>query len=111
MYDGKASGLQIVTGTEQLWLPGASQLNAEDPSGWESFDRESYSTLPLPAFGNRTRFERYYSRDNNTSNTNKNFLTGTMGSNNSSVALITYNGRPSNGGSYQEYYIRPVFCI
>ena len=108
MYDGKASGLQIVTGTEQLWLPGASQLNAKDPSGWDSFDREASSTLPLPAFGNRTRFERYYSRDNNT---NKNYLTGTMGSNNTSAAIIMYNGVTTNAGGSQEYYIRPVFCI
>ena len=108
MYDGKASGLQIVTGTEQLWLPGASQLNAKDPSGWDSFDTESSSTLPLPAFGNKIRFERYYSRDNNT---NKNYLTGTMGSNNTSAAIIMYNGVTTNAGGSQEYYIRPVFCI
>ena len=109
MYNGKASVDKIVIGTEQLWLPGASQLNAPAPDGgMKSFDREASSTLPLPAFGNRIRFERYYSRDNNTS---KNFLTGTMGSNNTSVALITYNGRLSNAGGYQEYYIRPVFCI
>ena len=108
MYDGKASGLQIVTGTEQLWLPGASQLNAEDPSGWESFETESYSTLPLPAFGNRAKFKRYYSRDNNTKKT---YLTGTMGSNNTSGTVIMHNGVTTNCGGSQEYYIRPVFCI
>lgn len=109
MYDGKASVNKIVTGTEQLWLPGASQLNAPEPDGgWTSFDRESSGTLPLPAFGNRTLFERYYSRDNNT---NKTFLTGTMGSNNTSVTVIMHNGAISNGGNLQEYYIRPVFCI
>ena len=109
MYDGNASGLQIVTGTEQLWLPGASQLNAKEPSGsMRSFDREASSTLPLPAFGNRTMFERYYSRDNNT---NKTYLTGTMGSNNTSGIVIMYNGTTTNTGGFQEYYIRPVFCI
>ena len=107
MYDGKASGLQIVTGTEQLWLPGASQLNAKEFDA-TSFDRESLSTLPLPAFGNRIMFERYYSRDNNT---NKNFLTGTMGSNNTSATLIMYNGVITNAAGSQEFYIRPVFCI
>ena len=109
MYDGKSSVNKIVTGTEQLWLPGASQLNAEEPSGGTtSFDREASGTLPLPAFGNRTLFSRYYSRDNNT---NKTFLTGTMGSNNTSVTVIMHNGVTSNSGGYQEYYIRPVFCI
>ena len=109
MYNGKASVNKIVIGTEQLWLPGASQLNAPEPDGGTTaFDRESSGTLPLPAFGNRTRFERYYSRNNNT---NKNFLTGTMGSSNSSAALITYNGRTSNAANSQEYYICPVFCI
>ena len=108
MYDGKSSVNKIVTGTEQLWLPGASQLNAEKPSGWTSFDREASGTLPLPAFGNRTMFSRYYSRDNNT---NKTYLTGTMGSNNTSVTVIMHNGVTSNGGGYQEYYIRPVFCV
>ena len=108
MYDGKSSVDKIVTGTEQLWLPGASQLNAEEPSGWTSFDREASSTLPLPAFGNRTMFKRYYSRDNNT---NKTYLTGTMGSNNSSATVIMHNGVTTNAGGSQEYYIRPVFCI
>lgn len=110
MYDGKSSVNKIVIGTEQLWLPGASQLNAPDLDGGSmtSFDKEARGTLPLPAFGNRIKFEQYYSRDNNT---NKNFLTGTMGSNDTSVALIMYNGKTSNGGNMQEYYIRPVFCV
>ena len=109
MYNGKASVNKIVIGTEQLWLPGASQLNASEPSGGStSFDRESSSTLPLPAFGNRTLFSRYCSRDNNT---NKSFLTGTMGTNNTSALLIMHNGVTTNAGGSQEYYIRPVFCI
>lgn len=109
MYDGKSSVNKIVTGTEQLWLPGASQLNAADmDGGTTSFDKEASGTLPLPAFGNRTLFTRYYIRDNNT---NKTFLTGTMGSNNTSVIVIMKNGHTSNAAVYQEYYIRPVFCV
>ena len=108
MYNGKSSVDKIVIGTEQLWLPGASQLNAKDPKNWTSFDTESSGTLPLPAFGNITMFKRYYSRDNNT---NKTYLTGTMGSNNTSGTVIMYNGTTTNTGGYQEYYIRPVFCI
>lgn len=109
MYYGKKSVDKIVTGTEQLWLPGASQLNAPEPEGGTSgFDREASGTLPLPAFGNRTRFERYYNR---TDDAGKSFLTGTMGMSDTSVALITNYGKTSNASNSQEYYIRPVFCI
>lgn len=109
MYNGKASVNKIVIGTEQLWLPSASQLNAPKPDGGSTaFEREETGTLPLPAFGNRIRFERYYNRADETG---KDFLTGTMGTSNSSVALITHNGKTSNAGNFQEYYIRPVFCI
>ena len=109
MYDGKASVNKIVIGTEQLWLPGASQLNAPElDGGTTSFDREASSTLPLPAFGNREKFRLYHSRADETG---KNFLTGTMGSNNTSVVIIMNNGKTSNGGNFQEYYVRPVFCI
>ena len=109
MYYGKASVDKIVTGTEQLWLPGASQLNAPEPEGGTTgCDREASGTLPLPAFGNRTLFERYYNR---TDEAGKSFLTGTMGMSNTSVALITNYGKTSNASNSQEYYIRPVFCI
>lgn len=109
MYNGKASVDKIVIGTEQLWLPGASQLNAAEPEGgWTSFDREASGTLPLPAFGNRIRFKRYYNRADETG---KSFLTGTMGVSNSSVGLIMNSGKTTNAGGSQEYYIRPVFCI
>ena len=109
MYDGHASGVQIVTGTEQLWLPGATQLNAPEPSGGSTaFDRESTQILPLPAFGNRYRFSLYYSEANETK---KSYLTGTMGSNNTSGTIIMYNGTTTNAGGSQEFYIRPVFCI
>lgn len=109
MYNGEASGYKIVIGTEQLWLPGASQLNAPETSGGSApIDREAVGTLPLPAFGNRTLFGRYCDRDNNT---NKTFLTGTMGINNTSVTVIMYNGVTTNAGGYQEFYIRPVFCV
>ena len=109
MYNGKASVDNIVTGTEQLWLPGASQLNAPEPEGGTtSFNAEESGTLPLPAFGNRIRFKRYYNRADETG---KSFLTGTMGMSNTSVALIMNNGKTSNAGGSQEYYIRPVFCI
>ena len=109
MYNGKASVDNIVTGTEQLWLPGASQLNAPEPEGGTtSFNAEESGTLPLPAFGNRIRFKRYYNRADETG---KSFLTGTMGMSNTSVALIMNNGKTSNAGGYQEFYIRPVFCI
>ena len=109
MYYGKASVDKIVIGTEQLWLPGASQLNAPEPEGGTTgFDKEASGTLPLPAFGNRTLFERYYNRADETG---KSFLTGTMGMSNTSVALITNYGKTSNASNSQEYYIRPVFCI
>ena len=109
MYNGKASVNNIVIGTEQLWLPGASQLNAPEPDGGSTaFDSEESRTLPLPAFGNRIRFKRYYNRADETG---KSFLTGTMGMSNTSVALITNYGKTSNASNSQEYYIRPVFCI
>lgn len=109
MYDDKATGLKIVTGTEQLWLPGATQLNAPEPSGGSTaFDREASHTLPLPAFGNREKFRLYHAEANET---DKSYLTGTMGSNNSSATIIMYNGTTTNTGGFYEYYIRPVFCI
>lgn len=71
-------------------------------------DREASGTLPLPAFGNREKFRLYHTRLNETE---KIFLTGTMGSDSTSVVVIINNVETVNGGNFQEHYIRPVFCI